>query len=144
MKILLVPQVDNRRIIYDFKEHVIKVSIGEVEDTFDFSGVTDGVLRLHDHDTGENLIKTTLSVVPIISAEKREGILYLELLNWIGEDASREERFPEWIDVRDYVAPEIDSGLDARKSLTGALKEEEVLSGKAEIKDSELEDWGDF
>jgi len=44
-------------------------------------------------------IKTILPVNPVISAKRIDGILYLELLNWIGKDAPYESRFPEWCEL---------------------------------------------
>lgn len=106
MKIYLSPQVNDSKIFYEFDEDVVRVRIGSVSEEFDFSGVPDGELSLRGKD-GELLIETSLEPFPLESAEKRGGILYLELLNWIGVNASYEERFPEWIDAKDYVAPEI-------------------------------------
>ena len=65
------------------------------EDTFDFGDLPDGELELYDNE-GNLQIQTSLNIVPILSAKKENGILYDELLNFIGENATEEERFPEW------------------------------------------------
>lgn len=98
------PQVSNQNIKYDFEEESIKVTIENISEIFDFSGLPDGRLEIAGFD-GKTRLETKLGVMPILSAEKKDGILYLELLNWISEDASYEERFPEWIDAKDYKFP---------------------------------------
>lgn len=142
MRIFMSPQVNNKEIEYNFKENIVEVTIGSATDVFDFSGLPNGRLELED-EQGNDLIETELEIQPILSVEKKEGILYLELLQWIPENARYKDRFPEWIDAKDYEPPGIES-------------EEEVISGdfinyknesKINSKDSQqnsLEDWSDF
>lgn len=105
MKILFSPQVrDNERIIYEFTEDVIKATHKGITDTFDFIDFGDGKLQLRDEETGEDLIVTELEN-PIRSAERKDGVLYVELMNYIGADSTEEERFSDWIDHTEYVAP---------------------------------------
>lgn len=105
MKILFSPQVrDNEKVIYEFSEDVIKATHKGITDTFDFSGFGNGKLQLHDEETGEELIETELEN-PIINAERKDGVLHVELMNYIGFDATEEERFPEWIDHTEYEIP---------------------------------------
>lgn len=59
-------------------------------DIFDFTGLPDGIA---------NGIETSLPVNPIISAERENGTLSVVVLNFIGEDATQEEKFPEWQEV---------------------------------------------
>lgn len=144
MKIFLSPQVnDNERILYSFKGDEVIVTIGGITDTFDFTGVPDGVLTLNDLNTGESIIKTSLVANPILSAEKKDGILYLELLNWIGADASQEEEFPEWIDSSEYVRPSLVVETEEEKK---AREEEFAIMPEGEVKVFEgnsLEGWGE-
>lgn len=107
MKVYLGPQMnDEEKIIYSFEGDVVTVTLGDITDTFDFTGVPDGSLELSDPITGEDLIKTNLPIQPIISARKSEGVLYLELLNWIPSDSPPELLHPEWIDSTEYTPPE--------------------------------------
>ena len=46
-----------------------------------------------------SMIETVLEYNPILKATKVDGILSVELLNFISEDATEEEKFPEWIEV---------------------------------------------
>jgi hypothetical protein len=90
MNIKHSPQRSDNVVEYDFGNDKITVTVNNESDTFDFSGFTDGI--------AEN-IETSLPVNPIISAEKKEGILHLELINFIGADATEDERFPTWQEV---------------------------------------------
>jgi len=96
IKIYFSPQRSDRQIEYSFCYEVVTAKIGEVEDTFDFSILPDGELDCLDE---EKRIETLLPVCPIVSAKRVDGILYLELLNWIGKDAPYESRFPEWVEL---------------------------------------------
>ncbi len=90
MKILLSPQRSNRKIKYKFEGEKVIATIDNVTDIFDFSTMPDGIM----YEVG-----TTLDMNPIISAKRADGILYVELLNFIGQDATEEEKFPEWQEV---------------------------------------------
>ena len=108
MKILFSPQVhDTDRFIYEFENQKIRVTYKGKTDTFDFSGFPDGVLQLEDQETGEKLVKTSLEIDPLLSAKKENGILYVELMNYIGVNATHEECFPEWIDHTEYIPPKV-------------------------------------
>lgn len=90
MKILLSPQRSDRKIEYKFEGEKIIVTTDNMSDTFDFSSMPDGVMEE---------IETTLSINPIISAKRVDGELSVELLNFIGRDATEEEKFPDWKEV---------------------------------------------
>jgi hypothetical protein len=110
MKVLYSPQRnDKARLTYSFGVDIIDatyevldwVTVTDTEgnqtqemqviethtDTFDFSAMPDG-------EAGE--ITTTLPVNPITKAKKVNGELEAELLNFIGPEATEEERFPAW------------------------------------------------
>ena len=44
-------------------------------------------------------VETSLSVNPILIAERKSDGLYVTLLNYIDDDATHDECFPEWIEV---------------------------------------------
>lgn len=107
MKILYSPQRNDDKLVYTFNGEVITVSLQKsseqiiesepqivfteiASDIFDFSNIPDG--ELTD-------IETTLPVIPILKAERTDGVLSLILLNYIGIDATEEEKFPELIEV---------------------------------------------
>ncbi|TCO78007.1 hypothetical protein [Marinisporobacter balticus] len=103
MRILYSPQRNEEILEYSFKGEnvtvVHKIPIKEVEgemtykeqsDTFNFINVGDGILQD---------IETILPINPILSAERKNGVLNVILLNYIGEDAIYEERFPTWQEV---------------------------------------------
>lgn len=90
MQVLLSPQrpVNSEdKINYEFGNDIVTATYKGVTDTFDFSGMPDG--------RAEN-IDTTLEVNPIISAERKDGVLYVKLKNYISEGATNEEKFPDW------------------------------------------------
>lgn len=95
IKVYFGPQValPGEQIEYSFNGETLTVKIGDTEDVFDLSSLPDGELNMEEE------IETTLPVNPIISAKRVDGILYLELLNWIGLDAPYESRFPEWCEL---------------------------------------------
>lgn len=106
MKIFLSPQVSNEENFkYSFNDNVLTVMINNEIDEFDFKGLPNGRLDMYD-EKGENLIETSLTVNPLRAAEKKEGVLYLTLLNRIGINATEEEKFPDWINAEDYVFKE--------------------------------------
>lgn len=98
MKILLKPQVSDRRISYSFEGEVITARMGDTVDSFDFSGLPDGRLQLHDEE-GQPAITTDLPVMPIEAAWREDGQLHVQLLNFIGTDATEAEKWPEWQEV---------------------------------------------
>lgn len=142
MKIFLNPQVnDDDKIVYNFEGDKVTATIGDVADTFDFSGIPDGELEMHDKETGNLLLETTLPVMPILSAKKESGVLYLVLLNWISSKATESERFPEWIESENYKPPVIE------KVIEGDDNDKDEAINKSPVNDKpegKLKDWGDF
>jgi hypothetical protein len=94
MRILMSPQVraDEKRFEFEFSGEAITAAFDDITDVFDFSGFPDGEVDF-------SMIETVLEYNPILKATKVDGILSVELLNFISEDATEEEKFPEWIDV---------------------------------------------
>lgn len=95
IKVYFSPQRADNQIEYSFCGETVTARIGEAENTFDFSALPDGELNKEDDES----IETTLPVCPVISAKRINGILHLELLNWLGPDAPYESRFPEWVEL---------------------------------------------
>ena len=87
MNIRFSPQRSDNTISYEISNEVIRVAIDGKTDVFDFSDIPDGKMEE---------IETILSVNPIVSAKRVDGSLFIELLNYIGKNASEEERFPQW------------------------------------------------
>ena len=94
MKIYKSPQVreDDKRFLFELSGEMIIATFDGISDTFDFTGFPDG-------EVGYSMIETVLEYNPILKATKVDGILSVELLNFISEDATEEEKFPEWIEV---------------------------------------------
>jgi hypothetical protein len=65
---------------------------------FDFSDLPNGEIDRGGKDNSKE-IETVLPVNPVISAKRVDGILHLELLNWINSNAPYESRFPEWVEL---------------------------------------------
>ena len=102
MKVLFSPQFDNeKRIKYSFFENIIKIEEMirtdkddsedgfEVEHTFyvDLSNLEEG--------------KPYHTVQPLVNLKKDLDGIHIELMNYIGYEASEEERFPEWFEPED-------------------------------------------
>lgn len=90
MRILLSPIRGDKSLHYNFSGEVITALLGDQADTFDFTGMPDGVLES---------IENTLPINPIIHAERVDGVLSVTLMNFIGADASEKDKFPEWMEV---------------------------------------------
>lgn len=92
MRVLYSPQFnDNERIKYTFEHDKVIAEKEKDIEVFDFNGMPDG--------KAENIESDVFEFCPVLSAERKEGVLHLELLNFIGFDATEEEKFPEWIDI---------------------------------------------
>ena len=100
MDILLIPQVrDRSKIWYEIEHQKITATINGVTDTFDFTGMPNGILETHDED-GNILIETSLETIPISRAVKENGILYVDLLFSIDADEDDNRLlFPEPMDL---------------------------------------------
>ncbi len=98
IKIFFSPQVSDSQIEYSFIGESITAKIRDTEDVFDFSNLPNGELDRGGKDNSKE-IETVLPVNPVISAKRVDGILHLELLNWINSNAPHESRFPEWVEL---------------------------------------------
>lgn len=92
MKILFSPQVKTDKIGYKFIDDKVTVTYDNMREDYDFSGMPNGV--------ADSIESEVFDFNPVLSAKKENDILYLELINFIGEDATYEERFPEWFEVK--------------------------------------------
>ena len=94
MRIYKSPQIraDEKRFEFEFSGEMIVATFDGVSDTFDFTGLPDG-------EVNYSMIETILAYSPIVSAKKVDGILSVVLFIFISEDATEEEKFPEWIEV---------------------------------------------
>lgn len=92
MFVLMSPQIilSDKRITYTFEGEKITATFDGQTDVFDFSALPLGRL---------NNVTTTLPINPICNAERKDDGLHIELLNYIGFNASDEEKFPEWKEV---------------------------------------------
>ena len=93
IKVYFIPQRADNQIEYSFCGETVTARIGDTEDIFDFTSLPDGELNM------EEPIETILPVCPVISAKRINGILHLELLNWIESNAPYESRFPDWVEL---------------------------------------------
>lgn len=93
MRIYKSPQVrmDDKRIDYSAKGDKLTVTIEGVSDTFDFTNVV-GVLNMVS-------VRTTLSFNPIQKVERKNGTVEVTAINYIGQNATDEERFPHFQEV---------------------------------------------
>lgn len=103
MIIKLSPQVrDFDKIWYEIKDQKITATINDVSDTFDFSGMPNGKLQLYDSD-GVSMVETTLDEVPILGAEKTDGVLTVEILFSIDIDEKVERLlFPKPMTLNEF------------------------------------------
>ena len=93
MKILYSPQVreDFDKYNVDIQGEAITIQYHDKTETFDFTGMPNGVGEVKSE---------VFDFEPITSVKRVDGVLWVEILNFIGIDATYEERFPEWIEVK--------------------------------------------
>lgn len=93
MKVYKSPQVrmDGKRIEYTFDRNKITASFDGVTDTFDLSTVKSTI--------NPKTIRTTLAFNPIERIEYVNNDLEVMLTNFIGVDASEDERYPHFEEV---------------------------------------------
>lgn len=98
MKVKFSPVVGlgNEKLSYTFGQDKVVVKWNEEVDTFDFLGLPDGILNI-------NSIETELGIQPIVSVERKDGVLYIKLINYIKTDAKYEDQFPQWKDVYELM-----------------------------------------
>ena len=91
MRIMKSPQIrfDGVRFTFVFEGETVSATLGSESDIFDFSGFPDGRID-------SSMVETILAHNPIISAERVGGVLSVELINFIPEDAPETDKFPEW------------------------------------------------
>jgi hypothetical protein len=90
-KVLFSPQVNQgNKIGYSFQGDVLTITLEGITDIFDFTDMPIGIM---------DSVETDLPMNPILRAERKADGLYLTLLNYINEDATQEECFPDWIEV---------------------------------------------
>ena len=94
MRIMKSPQIrfDGTQFTFAFEGETVTATLGSESDIFDFSGFPDGRMD-------SSMVETILVYNPIIRAEKVDGVLSVELMNFIPEDAPEADKFPEWIEV---------------------------------------------
>lgn len=109
MKRKFSPIRSDDKIQYDFDGELVKVTHTtfkteeiddvpvmvidtETTDTFDFSVFSDGEAIVDEIDT-------ILLINPFISIKRVNGILEIELINFIRADATDGEKFPEWEEI---------------------------------------------
>lgn len=91
MRVLYSPQFfPGQNIDYQFNGEEIIVKIDGISDNFDFTDVPNGTLEG---------VKTILPLNPIVSAKREGGVLSVELLNFIDDNATDDEKFPEWREI---------------------------------------------
>lgn len=131
MKILFSPQFADDRLLYEIINDIIHVEyverelqreseldegewivINRISDTFDFTGLPDGELIMEDLETGEELVTTDLPFNPINRAFKKDGVLHVELMNFLDRHETDESKlFPDWVDSENIPRGSIESGM---------------------------------
>lgn len=99
--VIMVEHITNELVFGETLDEPTQLEeTGRYKDTFDFKDMPNGRLELFDENTGEPLIETELPENPIISAERKDGELWVELVMFFGGDEIDGERELEWIDAK--------------------------------------------
>ena len=91
MKLFKSPQVSDKTTSYKIENEVITVEFENETEVYDFSEMPEGI--------AEEIETEVFEFNPIISAKRENGELWIEVLNFITEDATESERFPKWEDT---------------------------------------------
>lgn len=116
MNVLMSPQVRfSDKIWYEIKEDRVTATINGISDTFDFTSMPNGKLQLYGSE-GESMIETVLDEVPILGAERTDGVLTVKLLFSI-DSSEKDERllFPKPMKLDEFHNL-MDELLDRKKS----------------------------
>lgn len=92
MNVYFSPIVWDKKIKYIFGSESVSVTVDDITDEFYF-----GNLKEDDEDIFD--ILTATLAYPIMSVEIVNGEIYVVVLNPISDDASYEEKFPEWVKI---------------------------------------------
>lgn len=82
MKLILTPQRSDIKFSYNLEGDIISVTHDDISDTFDFSGLPDGIV---------SNIETILPINPVISAVKENGVLTVKMLAFYPADSEHSE-----------------------------------------------------
>ena len=101
MNVYYSPQVNtNTQLEYQFEGEIVTVTLTRYDeaqnkiiesDIFDFSTLPDNSSIIIEE------VVTTLYVNPLLEVYKENGELFLKLLNFIDDNATETEKFPEWV-----------------------------------------------
>ena len=98
MMIYQSPIVSNKRVAYEFQGETITVHYQDQQDLFNLSFIGEGYFELFNDD-GSRKFPTSLPFNPIQSVERNDGVLWVKVLYFISQNATEEERFPDWFEA---------------------------------------------
>ncbi|SFP19285.1 hypothetical protein [Salibacterium halotolerans] len=96
MKIFFSPQRSDKKVSYKFDEQneIVTATVDGNEDAIDLSDFPEGA---RFEGVSEDSIWNSL----LSKVERKNGEIYLTVMNYIGAGASELERFPSWKDAKD-------------------------------------------
>lgn len=104
MKLLLRPilPINNKsKFLYDITGDVLTCTDENgASDTFDFTDFPEGKLDMSSVE--DPPITSVFPICPILEVRREEGVLHLELINYLGAAPSKEDMFPDWITEEEY------------------------------------------
>lgn len=101
IKVKPIPQIPVNlvdRIEYNFEGEKITATLGDISEVYDFTGLPEGRLEFSPEE-----VETSFPAYPLISAEKDSKGLNIELLHYVGADATEESTTYEWMTVEEYL-----------------------------------------
>lgn len=105
IKILFINQfclTKEEKIEYRFEKNKVEINYKGLSEKINFEGLPNGKLEIYDEEKNKRNIKHNVGIDYLISAERKNGVLYLTLLNHIPENASWDERFNKEIHYTEY------------------------------------------
>lgn len=104
MKVYLSPQVNRKEQTIKFNNEIVQVTIDNASFAYDFSTLTDGQMTSPtDH---------------ILSAKRINGELEVVIINYIGNGATEEEKFPQWKEINGSDALDVNAETVAIEWIT--------------------------
>lgn len=137
MQVKYSPIRSDDLVNHRFNNEIVQITVDDISYMYDFSNLTDGQM-----------------IVPtkhIINAKRVDGELSIEIVNYIGADATEEERFPGWQAIEQ--ADELDDNaqivqiewitkaeLEDKENAAKPLTEIEIIQEKIAMQEQVIEE----
>lgn len=104
MKVYLSPQTNDKKQTIKFNKDIIQITVDDVNYKYNFSNLSNGEMT----STKNN----------ILSAKRINGELEVVIINFIGNDSTEDEKFPQWKEINGSDALDVNAETVAIEWIT--------------------------